>query len=968
MINATQHAIWILEQSGRAGSAYHLPMRIALRGPLDVHRFLAACRSVVARHRLLGCAIVEHRDGLALVPAMVPPPVTHLDLSNRPNQADRAVRHEILRGFDLRTGPLIRFTLITLGPSDHLLLVVAHHIVFDGHSKDVLVCDLAAAYNGDELSALSEPDLANSPVTAAAAEFWQARVRESYDMALPALTWPDVVGLGEELALELGGDLAAAADAAGTTRFELLLGLLHVLAFRYGNAEVAVAVDLSTRTSESENHIGLYVNEVPVVSQPAPELTFQEFAQHLRAELREIYRFRDIPPARAVGGLKPQLALCPISLSYRKRGASPRFAGLEAEVDWATFNHAARNPLHVQVVDGPDRLEAVLRFNPGVIGSDDAKRLVGHLRSLLRACRANPQTRLNALPLLSDEERDLLLARWNPPTEPYPELTVPSLIEEQVRRTPDAVAVVAGDVRLTYAELNARAEHLAGGLRRGTVIGLRLPRTADVVVAMLGALKAGAAYLPLEPGLPRERAEFILADSGAAAVLTSSLALDSQPPNLADRRAQGLRPGDPAYLLYTSGSTGRPKGVVVGHRQLAGFLMAMRDRLGCSSSDVWLGLTSLSFDISMVELLLPLICGARVVIVPDEVRTNGPALAKLVQDNGVTHIQATPSGWRVLLDGGFSDPSVVAICGGEALAPALADELLQCTGTLFNAYGPTETTIWSTVAEMRPGRVTIGRPLPGTRVYVLDEGGGLVPVGVPGELCIAGIGVADRYHERPALTAERFTPDPNGPPGSRLYRTGDRVRWTPDGELEFLGRTDCQVKIRGHRVELGEIESRLLDHAAVRHAAVDLRSDVLVAYCVTAQPVDDTDLRMHLSALLPEPMVPGVYVLLDELPLTPNGKIDRRGLPDPPTTRDLGPVEYTGVAAVVFAIWCDLLGLDDIRPDESLFTLGGHSLTIMQIASRLRDALGVDIPIDVFFDDPTINGMVQAVSHTQAAG
>jgi amino acid adenylation domain-containing protein len=448
------------------------------------------------------------------------------------------------------------------------------------------------------------------------------------------------------------------------------------------------------------------------------------------------------------------------------------------------------------------------------------------------------------------------------------------------------------------------------------------------------------------------------------------------------------RPTDAAYVMYTSGSTGRPKGVVVPHGALANLLLAMRDLLGSRPDDRWLGLTSLAFDISGLELFLPLITGARVVIAPERAALDGAALDRLIRDEGVTHVQATPSGWRILLDGGVGGGQpVVALAGGEALPPGLAGELRARATRLCNVYGPTETTIWSTAADLSTegerigerlgwadrreahraslGEVTIGRPIANTSAYVLDDGLRPVPIGLPGELFLGGAGLADGYLRRPGHTADRFVPDPFGPAGGRLYRTGDLVRWLPDGRLAYLGRIDTQVKIRGHRVELGEIEARLLSHPGVAQGAVALRGDParLVGYVVPhrATSPEPVALRQHLAATLPAAMLPEAWVVLDRLPLTPNGKLDRAALPDPPARAEAGPPPPTApepgagdVVEQLQAIWRDVLDLDEIGLDEDLFDLGGHSLTITRISSRIQQRLGVELPLDVFFDTPTI--------------
>ncbi|XUM02709.1 non-ribosomal peptide synthetase [Streptomyces venezuelae ATCC 10712] len=443
-----------------------------------------------------------------------------------------------------------------------------------------------------------------------------------------------------------------------------------------------------------------------------------------------------------------------------------------------------------------------------------------------------------------------------------------------------------------------------------------------------------------------------------------------------------------AYVLYTSGSTGRPKGVAVGHQALVNLLTSFADRLGSGPEHAWLGLTSLSFDISALELYLPLITGGRLVLAPDGLAVDGPGLLALIGGEGVTHVQATPSGWRVMLTGGNGVDAltgVTGLTGGEALPLPLARALRAHTARLFNVYGPTETTVWSTCAEIPadPVRVHIGGPIANTQVYVVDERLRPTPLGIPGELLIGGDGVAHGYLGRPGLTEERFVPNPFGPPGSRLYRTGDQAVRTADGALDFLGRIDDQVKVRGHRIELGEIESALLEHPALAQAAVAVRAEddgepFLAGYLVPtagARPPAPADLRDHLLRTLPAAMVPQRWLTMERLPLTPNGKLDRRALPVPPREAPAPRGETSGAAGVsgadgspadgitetVRRIWAEVLDLPDVGPEDDLFDLGGHSLTVVQIAARIRDALGVEVDFDVFFDVPTPAGIAAAV-------
>ncbi|MEU9609247.1 amino acid adenylation domain-containing protein [Streptomyces sp. NPDC048057] len=999
--SAAQQGIWINERIAPLGSVHHMPFAVRFEGPLDPVVLAAACADVVDRHPAL-TLIVREEDG---VPLLAPGPAPVLTVRDTtPERLPDELAAASAEPFDLAAGPPVRLTLLRTDTTRATLLVVAHHIAFDGTSTDVFLSDLAACYahrtgGGPALAEVVSADLPepDARAIAAASAHWADRPLPGPAVQLPGLDpGPDGTGgVGPGAAVDfdldpaLRADLVDTADKVGVTFFELLLAAVHTLLLRYGNERPAVTVGLGTRAPGAADRIGMHANELPVVTAPEPGTPFGEFARTVRAELRGCYPHRRVPLARAVQGVRPGLSLAPVILTYRRRIAPVTFPGVRTSIDWTLFPGTARGALRFHLLDGPDRLRVLLVHRTDLPSPVRADRVGAHLRRLLAAIAAAPGTALADLTFLTEAERAPL--RGPEPARDAPGATLPALLARSFAAHAARPAVTVGERTLSYATLATAASGLArrlttAGVSPGTVVAVCAERSAEMVAAVLAVTLAGGTYLPVDPTYPAERVESVLADAGTALALaqrstahlveghgTTLLLDDLFTRHDTDGAPLPLpTPDDLAYLIYTSGSTGRPKGVEVPHGALAHLLLAFRDALAVGPDDVWLAVTSLSFDISALELLLPLITGGRVVIARESETRDGRALAALVERHGVTHAQATPSGWRLLLDGGLAAPVLTALSGGEPLPLPLARRLRDRVGRLWNVYGPTETTIWSTAAQVppEPDEVTIGRPIAGTTALVVDLAGHPVPHGVIGELALGGAGLARGYRGLPEHTAERFVSDPVT--GARHYRTGDLARIRPDGALDCLGRRDDQIKLRGHRIELGEIEARLQEHPAVAAAAVAVRGDdgdpagrLLVAYPVwraDAPVPSGAELRSFLGRTLPDAMVPGVVHPLAALPLTPNGKTDRaalpepaRGTPEPEPTGDAPEADdaWDELATEIAAIWCEVLGLPAVGRDDDVVDLGAHSLTITQAAARIRDRLGADVPLHVFYEEPT---------------
>jgi amino acid adenylation domain-containing protein len=615
---------------------------------------------------------------------------------------------------------------------------------------------------------------------------------------------------------------------------------------------------------------------------------------------------------------------------------------------------------------------------------------------------AYPERRLADLSLLSVAERQQVLVDWNATDTPEPQtVALHQLLEAQVERTPDAVALLADHGQLTYRHLNQHANQLAHhlqtlGVGPDVLVGLCMERSLEMVIGLLGILKAGGAYVPLDPAYPSDRLAFMLHDAHVSVLVTQPQLLEklpassahvvcvtpdqeALPPGGTDNPVSGVTADHLAYVIYTSGSTGTPKGVQIPHRAMVNFLEAMRHQPGLTADDTLLAVTTLSFDIAALEIFLPLSVGAKVVVVDRAVAADGKRLAQCLAETDTTVMQATPATWRLLLEAGWQGhPHLKMLCGGEALPWDLAQQLCSRGASLWNMYGPTETTIWSAVMPVHAahGRVSLGRPIANTQFYVLDRQLCPVPIGVPGELYIGGRGVARGYVNRPALTAERFVPNPfRRRTAGRLYKTGDLVRYRADGTLEFLGRLDHQVKMRGFRIELGEIEAVLGQHPALQTAIVSTREDTpgdqrLVAYLVAhQQPLPAPDvLRRFVQTKLPDYMVPSLFVSLDTLPLTPNGKIDRRALPAPEQQRSATEraVQTSGDALeqLLTKVWEDVLDMRPIGPHDNFFALGGHSLLAVRLFAEIENVLGHELPLAMLFQAPTIEQLAGMLRET----
>ncbi|XXY45533.1 amino acid adenylation domain-containing protein [Sorangium sp. So ce269] len=1029
-LSFSQQRLWFLHQLEGPSSTYNMPLPVLLDGPLDVAALRRALDDLWQRHEVLRTRFVT--EGGRPTPVVSDDPSCPVVERSLEPQADeelelaRQATAEVSRPFDLEREAPIRITLLRISPTRHAILATAHHIAFDAWSSGVFLRELSALYaahRSGQPAALPElpvryADYAawqrrrlSGPLLATQLEYWRkelagvpAALELPTDRPRPRLQ--TFRGRSRSFALDarLTGDLERVGREAGATLFMVLLSGFAALLHRYsGQDDLAIGTPIANRTrAELEPLIGCFVNTLALRVRPGGSLTARELIAAVRRTSLDAYAHQDVPFEHLVEKLQParDLGRNPVFqvmfILQNAPASELRLPDLELswlKPTWTT----SRMDLTLSMEAAGAELTGAIEYNTDLFDDATIERLIGHYRSLLAAIARDPGRRLEELPLLAPEERAELLSAWNRTERAFPDApTFLSLFEAQVEAQPDAIAAEFEGESLTYRALDERANQLAWhlaalGVGPGARVAFCVDRSLAMLVGLLGVLKAGGAYVAMDPAYPSERLAFMLEDCRPALVLTEARLAPGLPPSgapavlidrdwaeIAGRRAdappRALAGAHPAYVLYTSGSTGRPKGVEVPHRALLNFLLAMRERPGLARGEALLAVTTISFDIAGLELYLPLMAGGRVVLLSQAAARDPSRLSQALQGSGATVMQATPATFRMLVAADLDLGALRRVfCGGEALPRPLSERLVERGLEVWNLYGPTETTIWSTVEPIRrreggataEGVEPIGRPIDNTRIYVIDRRGEPVPVGVAGELCIAGDGVANGYLGRPALTAERFVPEPFGPaPGARMYRTGDLARYRADGTLEFLGRLDQQVKVRGHRIELGEIESTLAKHPGVRECAVALREiqpdDArLTAYVVPqGGALAPEALRSWLKERLPEAMTPSLFVELPALPLTPNGKIDRKALPAPAAQRsDKGTAfvpTRTRIEQQLAEIWSELLRVDRVGIDDSFFDLGGHSLLLTQLHARLRRELDPSLALVDLFRYPTI--------------
>jgi amino acid adenylation domain-containing protein/thioester reductase-like protein len=1038
-LSFAQQRLWFLDQLEPGSFAYNIPAAVRLEGRLDLDVLERTLNEIIQRHEALRTTF-STGDG-SPVQVIAPTFIMKLsvidlrgiDAQKREAEAVRLATSEGSRAFDLTGGPLLRASFVQMGEDDYVLLINMHHIISDGWSIGIFVREVVAIYEAfAQGKPLALPELPiqyadfavwqqswlTGDVLKEQLNYWKGQLKNLPTLELitdrprPPIQTYSGSKYNFTLSMELTRSLNSICHESEATLFMTLLAAFQILLCRYSDQEdIAVGSPIANRNrAELEHLMGCFVNTLVLRVSLSDNPSFRSFLRRVRDVALESYAHQDLPFEYLVDALQPRrdMSHSPLFqvmfILQNTPKATLQMPGLK--LSFVEFGiSAAKFDLTLAMEERADGIAGTLEYKTALFNRDTIRSMVDRFERLLTSIASDQDAPVMSLDLLTEIERRKILIEWNETRKEYGrDQCTHHLIESQARQTPEGIALTFGDEQATYGEINSRANQLAHFLTRmgagpDALVGICMERSLEMIVALLGIHKAGCGYLPVDPDYPQDRIAFMLEDAAPLVVLTQrgllanplagasrivcidgsweQIALESRQETAVEVSRDNL-----AYVIYTSGSTGKPKGVQISHGAVVNFLNSMKSEPGLTSDDRLLAVTTLSFDISVLELWLPLTVGGQVILVNQDTASNPTELLNSLTRSAVSAVQATPVTWRLLIEAGWSGtPGLKILCGGEALARDLADQLLERGASVWNLYGPTETTIWSTIFNVARSEepVYIGRAIANTQLYVLDRRLQPVPTGVPGELYISGDGVSRGYLNQPAMTADKFIPNPfNGEPGMRIYRTGDLVRYRPDGNVEFLGRVDDQVKIHGRRIEVREIEVVLSEYPSVINSVVTAERIAendkrLIAYIVFdgSQPPELDRLRKFLKSRLPDYMVPFMFVEVSALPLTPNGKVDRKLLPSPDYSkaRPARPfvVPVGEVEEEMAAIWSDLLGIERVGANDNFFDLGGHSLLISRLVARVHKRFSVQLPVRRVFQSPTISELAQAISTATSA-
>jgi len=1038
-VSSGQRRLWFIENLEPGNRAYNMPFDYLIRGGIDVTILEKSINELIKRHESLR-TVIPTRDGIpfqkvleSYIFRLEVENLEHLPEKEKPLEAERHSNENEMHVFDLENGPLFICKLLKISNIEWVLLINMHHIITDGWSVNIFVEELGLIYTAlKQQKPVILPSLA---ITYSDYAVWQndwlngAECRKQVDFWTKELNdVPELLQLpmdfmrpknqtynGEEVSFiidkKLTEQLILFGQKNNVSLFISLLSIFNSLISWYSSQEeFVIGIPIAGRIhKELESLVGVLINNFPLRITTRENMSFPEMIEITKKKFFYAYDNQELPFDRIVEELRVS----------RHPNISPLFQVMfnlvnmfDKEISLSESKmemidkrrHIAQFDLSLHIYETKKSLNCVFEYNSNLFKRERIERMAGHYLELVKNILKDPGQKIKRIPILTEKEKKLILEEWNSTIVLFPkDKCIHHIFEEQVLKSPGSIAIIDDQKRVTYSELNEKSNRLArylhkSGASEGSLIGICIERSSDLLVGLLAILKAGCTYIPLDPIYPKNRLSLILEDGNPIILLTEKKLLESLPEIDVSKvfieetekyqNEPGANPGysvspnNVAYLIYTSGSTGKPKGVQVEHRSLVNFMESMKRKPGITSNDIMLAVTTISFDIAGLELYLPILNGATTIIASHETTMNPDFLIKRIDDCHPTIIQATPVTFRMLISAGWKGLKKLKIlCGGEALPKKLVIELVRKCDELWNMYGPTETTIWSTMEKVElsendyTGYVNLGHPIDNTFLYVLNSEFQPVPVGYPGELFIGGDGLARGYYHLPELTKEKFLPNPfSEKAGARIYRTGDLVQLMENGRLEFLNRIDSQVKIRGFRIELGEIESILAQHASIKDNVVIVREDNpgdkrLIAYIIlkdTGEP-ELTDLRQFLKAKLPDYMIPSTFIKMEKFPLTPNGKVDRKSLPSPlevsPQTEKINIAPQTELEEKLLRIWSEVLHLKSIGTNENFFDIGGHSMIAVTLMVKIEKELGVRLPLATLFEQSNIHDMAELLEN-----
>ncbi len=1019
-LSSAQKRMYTLQQFEENNISYNMPMVITLEGQLDKTKLEETFDKLIQRHEALRTSF-EVIDG---EPVQVVHNEINFEIEYIESDKEKAkkIAAKFVKAFDLSKAPLIRVALTKVNDKEHILMIDMHHIISDGVSMGILTKEFIEIYDGKELAELRiqykdfaawQNELFKSGEIKKQEEYWL----KSFEEEIPVLNLPtdyqrpsmqsfEGDNIGFELNEELTNKLKQIAKETGSTMYMVLLSACNILLSKYsGQEDIVIGSPIAGRPhADLENIMGMFVNTLAMRNYPDSNKTFKEFltevkASSLQAFENQDYQFEELIDKLSITRDLSRNPLFDVMFVMQNMDAGEiQIEGLKFK-PYEIDNKIAKFDMTITAVESGKTIGLTLNYCTKLFNKVTIERLYKHLYNILKAIARDINIKLSDIEMLTEDERHQLLVDFNDTKTQYPNnKMIPELFEEQAARTPDSIAVVYQSKQLTYSELNEKANQLAGalqekGVKPESIVGLMVDRSLDMIVSIMAILKAGGAYLPIDPEYPQERIEYMLEDSGAQLLITDKqlqegttyktdiILLEDNKLYTGDysNLETTVKPNNLAYVIYTSGTTGKPKGVMIEHMSMSDTIQWRKNEYSLGITDKVLQLFSYAFDGFVTSFFTPIVSGATVVIASSDEAKDPIAIKKYISRVGITHFISVPSLYQAIIEGAskneLSSLRIVTLAGENItenlvrMSKELSEEI-----ELVNEYGPTENTVASTIARNLQcnTKVTIGKPIANAKVYILDKHNNLLPAGVAGELCVSGKGLARGYLNRIELTTEKFV-DNSFEMETKMYKTGDLARWLPDGNIEFLGRIDNQVKIRGFRIELGEIESKLLSHTEIKEAIVIDKEDsnnnkYLCAYIAVEREQTVAELREYLLKELPEYMIPAYFIQLDKLPLTANGKVDRKALPEPDGSITTG-AEYVAprneIEEKLVSIWSEVLGIEKIGINDNFFELGGHSLKAMNVTSKIKKAIGIDIPLKELFTTPTIKRLSEYISNNE---